>query len=228
MPVTEFAILRLKATPPDNEVHDLLTSAMRLQDEWHAAHFPGLPSSASDRAAAWFEQIEDPTQILTTAKWASVAAHWDWIRSDANTGVMAALDGHIVAGDTVLFHVDADIFGGGPEAAGNAPSGSVPLLQSPVISVSRMFVASRDKEAFAALFGEVRGVLEEYASPGSVGFGWREDLEARAEEEEFVVVCGWESVEKHLGFARAPGYSRFNEIQQFVARADIKHYKRFL
>jgi hypothetical protein len=51
---------------------------MQTQDEWHLAHFPHLPSSAPSRAAVWFAQVEDPSVLLTTARWESVAAHWDW------------------------------------------------------------------------------------------------------------------------------------------------------
>jgi hypothetical protein len=51
---------------------------MQTQDEWHLAHFPHLPSSAPSRAAVWFVQVEDPSVLLTTARWESVAAHWDW------------------------------------------------------------------------------------------------------------------------------------------------------
>ncbi|GAB1314185.1 ABM domain-containing protein [Madurella fahalii] len=221
MAVTEFAVIHLTSTPLSNSVRELLTSSTNVQDSWHAANFPTLPSSASDRAVAWFEQIEDPSQLMTTARWDSVAAHWQWIRSDGNIGVMTALGVHIVSQDTVLFHVDADIF----EEASS--SGSIQLLQSPVISVSRILVASENKGAFDAKFDEVKSVLEEYASPGLVRFGWREDLEAGAKEE-FVLVCGWESVEKHLDFAGAPGFDQFQGIQQFIETADIKHYKRFL
>lgn len=224
MTVTEFAIIHLTSARLSDAVRELLTASIPLQDEWHAAHFPAHRSSAADRAVAWFEQVEDPGWIMTTARWDSVDAHWQWIRSEANAGIMAKLgDGHIVPHDTALFHVAADIFDKAVPA-----SGSVPLLQSPVISVGRMFVASEKKGAFEAKFGEVKDVLEEHAGPDMVRFGWREDLEAGAREEEFVLVCGWESVEKHLGFPQVPGFSRFQPIQGFIEREDTKHYKRFL
>ncbi|KXX73327.1 hypothetical protein MMYC01_209763 [Madurella mycetomatis] len=221
MTVTEFAVIHFTSTPLSDSVREFLTSSTHLQDSWHAANFPTLPSSASDRAVAWFEQIENPSHLMTTARWDSVAAHWQWIRSDTNIGVMKALGDHIISQDTVLFHVDADIFDE------TSSPGSIQLLQSPVISVSRIFVAPENKEAFHAKFNKVRNVLEEYARPGLVQFGWREDIEAGTKEE-FVLVCGWESVEKHLGFAEAPGLGQFQEIQQYIETADIKHYKRVL
>lgn len=222
MTVTEFAILRLSAPPLRKEVRESLESATRAQDEWLAAHFPGLSSSASERAAAWFEETGDPSRILTTARWDSVAAHWQWIRSDVNVDIMTGLDKHNVSNDTVLFHVGADIFDD------SAPSGSVPLLQSPVISLARMSVAPENKQAFAARFAEVKGILEQHVSPFLVRFGWREELEAEAKEEEFVVVCGGESIDSHLKFSTNPVWSQDSQIVRLTVRVDVRHYKRFL
>ncbi|KAK4157635.1 hypothetical protein C8A00DRAFT_11549 [Chaetomidium leptoderma] len=240
MPVTEFALLQLsQPTPLTPHLRSTLASAMAVQDGWHAAAFPDLPSSARDRAAVWFAQVEDPSQILTTARWPSVDAHWSWIRSAENRGVMAALhdgDGHVVAAaDTVLFHVEGDLFGDEKASSSSSSSsragtgtGVVPLLESAVVSVGRVFVARQEREAFAAKFEEVRGVLEAYASPNQVRFGWRQDgeEEGAAGEDEFVLVCGWESVEKHFGFAESRDFARYGELRELIARVDLKHYKR--
>ncbi|KAK4109496.1 hypothetical protein N656DRAFT_783091 [Canariomyces notabilis] len=220
MTVTEFATLHFTSAPSLNEVRGALSSAIRAQDSWHAANFPDLPSSISDRAVALFEQIDDPTQILITTKWDSVEAHLQWIRSEQNTKIMTGLAAHIIPKDTVLFHVNGIIFG---DSAGT----SVPLLQAPVISVSRFFIPREERGSFEAKFGEVKGVLDKYVSPGSLRFGWREDLEEGAKEEEFVVVCGWETVESHSEFTNAAGFSQFQEIEQFIAQVDRKHYRRF-
>ncbi|AEO56244.1 hypothetical protein MYCTH_2032845, partial [Thermothelomyces thermophilus ATCC 42464] len=85
-PVTEFALLHLTTPSPHlpDSIRASLAAATRLQDAWHAKAFPALPSSAVDRAALWFPQVEDPSWLMTTAKWDSVAAHWDWIRSEEN------------------------------------------------------------------------------------------------------------------------------------------------
>jgi hypothetical protein len=54
------------------------------------------------------------------------------------------------------------------------------------------------------------------------------DGEEGAEEDEFVLVCGWESVEQHFGFAEAEGFARYGELRELIARTDLKHYKRLL
>jgi hypothetical protein len=88
-----------------------------------------------------------------------------------------------------------------------------------------MFVAREKRGAFAAKFDEVKGILEGYASPHLVRYGWREDGDEGAEEDEFVLVCGWESVEKHFGFAESGGFARYSEIRDLILRVDLKHYK---
>ncbi|KAK3899612.1 hypothetical protein C8A05DRAFT_17972 [Staphylotrichum tortipilum] len=222
MPVTEFALLHLSHPPPPRPgVLSTLADAMRLQTAWHAARFPQQPSSAAARAAVWFTQAEDPARLLTTARWASTAAHWEWIRSEANRGVMAGLvgGGEIVGEDTVLFHVEGEFFG----VVGS------PLLKSPVISLSRIFISRGKREAFVARFGEVKGILEGYAGGSDlVRCGWRDDVEEGAQEDEFVLVCGWESVEKHLAFPECPGFAEFDAIQELISRVDLKHYRPLL
>ncbi len=233
MPVTEFALLHLSHSPPYPPLLSTLASAMRLQTAWHAARFPQQPSSAAARAAVWFVQAENPARLLTTARWASTAAHWEWIRSEENAGVMAGLvdGGEIVGEDTVLWHVEGDLFGGGEDGAGGDGAeeegvGGSPLLQSPVISVSRIFVAREKREAFAARFGEVKGILEGYAGGSElVRYGWRDDGDEGVEEDEFVLVCGWESIEKHFGFPECPRFAEFDTIQELISRVDLNHYR---
>jgi heme-degrading monooxygenase HmoA len=200
---------------------------MRLQEEWHAAAFPNSGAAAVDRAAVWFSQIEDPTRIMTTARWESVEAHWDWIRSGSNTRTMAALEEHIIPQDTILFHVGHPgmdwngIFG---RISGLAQRGLLQPLDSPVISVERMSVKRGNKAALDAKLGKALGVLQEYARPHLVQSAWRQDLEDGAEEE-FVIVCGWESVQQHLAFADGPQFSKYSEIQPLISGADLKHYR---
>ncbi|KAK4127787.1 hypothetical protein N657DRAFT_688001 [Parathielavia appendiculata] len=228
MTVTEFALLHLRhplsASTPSRLLPTLAT-AMRLQDQWHLTHFPHLPSSAADRAAVWFTQVEDPSYLLTTANWESVAAHWKWIRSAENKRVMAELDGEVISGETVLLHVVGDIFCSSPSRSKSEPE-TIPLLRSPVISIQRTFIEKREKEAFAVRFEQIKGIVQEHAHPFLMRYGWREDVEDDAEEEEFVLVCGWESVEEHSACAETWESSKYSELRELVARVDLKHYTR--
>jgi hypothetical protein len=135
---------------------------------------------------------------------------------------MAGLEGHVIVGDTVLFHVGGTIFGGA--GASDGLSESVPLLESPVVSVLRMFVERGEREKFDARFEDVRMGLEEYANPHLVRSGWREDVEDGADEDEFVLVWGGEAVDVVDG----KGFAEYGEFSGLAARVDLKHYKRLL
>ncbi|KAK3360061.1 hypothetical protein B0T25DRAFT_118810 [Lasiosphaeria hispida] len=162
-------------------------------------------------------------------KWDSVAAHVQWMQSEENQSIMAKLMAEYLTmegpGDFALLHVEGDLFA---STATPAPGGAIDLLDSPVLSVEHLSIGGGKKEALISKFSEVRGILEEFAGQYAVSSGWREDIEAEGKEE-FVVISGWESVEKHQEFAQSPGFAKYNEIMQLVAKADAKHYnKRFL
>jgi heme-degrading monooxygenase HmoA len=221
MAVTEIAILHAKAGEVDGSLRKKLQAAQSIQDTWHASNFPNSPSSAADRGAAMFQQVEDPANILITAQWDSVAAHWQWIRSDENKSTMEDLSDQITSegmDGVVLIHLNAELF------SQPAPARAVHLLDSPVISIGRLRV--NDKEALAAKWCEVEGILKDFLTPHLVRTGWREDKGAN-DKDEFVLVCGWESVAQHAEFRESPGWAKYSEITKLVAEADIRHYRRF-
>ena len=222
MAVTEIAILHFNTPTHGEDVRQRLKQAQSVQEVWHTKHFPHLPSSRVERGDAMFEQLEDPARVLITARWDSVAAHWQWIGGDENKKIMAGLGDYIDSNNVVLFHLDdADIF------SGPAPQGMNRLTESPVISVARMFVSPEAKHLFSVKFEEVRSILEDFAKPHLVRGGWRVDKEGDAKEE-FVIFCGWESLEKHTEFKMHPAYSDYIKLLEFATGADMKHYKRIL
>lgn len=222
MAVTEIAILHFNTPTHREDIRQSLKRAQSVQEAWHAKHFPHLPSSQVERGDAMFEQLEDPAHVLITARWDSVAAHWQWIGGDENKKIMAGLGDYIDSNNVVLFHLDdADIF------SGPAPQGMILLTDSPVISVTRMVVGPEAKHLFSVKFEEVRGVLEDFARPYLVRGGWRVDKEAETKEE-FVLICGWESLERHFEFAKDPRFNEYKKIPELVTGTDIKHFKRFL
>ncbi|KAK0719711.1 hypothetical protein B0H67DRAFT_643033 [Lasiosphaeris hirsuta] len=167
-------------------------------------------------------QVEDQSKLLIATKWDSVVAHVQWMQSEENKSSMGKLMGEFLTmealGEFAMLHVEGELFG----------STGINLLDSPVLNVERLFADGEKKEALIGKFSEVRGILEEFASQYAVSSGWREAAEAE-EQEELVVISGWESVEKHNEFAQVPGFAKYNEITQLVAKADAKHYnKRFL
>ena len=224
MAVTEIAIIHSVSGGLDKDLEAALRAAPPVLHKWRADTFPGPSAAGSERGTAMFQQIEDPAKILLTEPWDSVSQHWQWIGSDANKGLMGGLATRIaVEGDdkVVFFHLDAEIF------TPAAPEGYKHLVDSPVISIGRMYVSAEGKAAFAAKFDEVKGILEDFAKPYLVRGGWRVDKEDEGKEE-FVMFVGWDAVEDHMAFAETPGFAKYSELRGFVTGADIKHYKRFI
>ncbi|KAK1673494.1 hypothetical protein BDP55DRAFT_556394 [Colletotrichum godetiae] len=101
------------------------------------------------------------------------------------------------------------------------------LLTAPVLSVGRFGVKSEKKEEFVKKYAEAKWVVEESSKPFPVRGGWR--IEKAAEElEEYIMYCGWETVEQHKAIAEHEGFKEWAGIQEFVTGTDIWHYKRLM
>ncbi|GKT58490.1 N-acetyltransferase 9 protein [Colletotrichum tofieldiae] len=101
------------------------------------------------------------------------------------------------------------------------------LLTAPVLSVGRFGVRSEKKEDFIKKYAEAKWVVEEAAKPYPVRGGWR--IERAAEDlEEFVMYCGWSTVEQHKAIAQREGFKEWAGIQEFVTGTDIWHYQRIM
>ncbi|KAK1827867.1 hypothetical protein QBC39DRAFT_360723 [Podospora conica] len=188
MPVTEFALLHL--TTPSPLAISTLRAALGVQNQWHAKQYPHLP--ASYPGSICLQSLDDPTEILITARWESVAAHWAWINGPDNAAVMGSLGPFMSQesneGDFSLLHVEGDLFEEGRGAA---------LLESPVVGVHRVLVkGQRNEEEVSRL----RGVFEN--PTGMVRAGWREDVEDGGKQE-YVIVCGWQHEELGKGVDHA-------------------------
>lgn len=215
MPVTELALLHLTPSP---SALTQLRAALTIQDKWHAKTYPHLPPSFP--GSICFQSVSHPTEILITARWESVAAHWAWIKSDANASVMDTLGPYISkeeggSEDFSLLHVDGDIFG---EAVGEG----VGLLESLVVGVCRVEVEG-GREEFGGVVEGWKSYLAAAAAPHVVKGGWREDVEAE-ERQEFVVVSGWES---EGSATEAEQAGQFIEVNGRVSLKST-HYKRIL
>ncbi|KAK1726552.1 hypothetical protein CaCOL14_004344 [Colletotrichum acutatum] len=101
------------------------------------------------------------------------------------------------------------------------------LLTAPVLSVGRFGVKSEKKAEFVKKYAEAKWVVEESSKPFPVRGGWR--IEKAAEDlEEYVMYCGWETVEQHKAIAEHEGFKEWAGIQEFVTGTDIWHYKRLM
>ncbi|MBE3048505.1 hypothetical protein IMZ48_39590, partial [Candidatus Bathyarchaeota archaeon] len=108
MTVTEIAIVHL-SSPLTPKTLQALEEAQRIQDKWAQEQDPLLPASRVARGTGMLQQNGDPSAIVITTRWASPAAHQQWIGTEANKQAMEKLMPLIVADGEkklVLFHVD--------------------------------------------------------------------------------------------------------------------------
>lgn len=95
MPITEFALLRLKEQEPSAQTKSSLRDVVKQQSAWskYPVHF--------------LRQIEDSGLVYLLGGWASVAEHFgDWITSEPNQRLLAELKDAIDI--EWLFHLEID------------------------------------------------------------------------------------------------------------------------
>lgn len=100
MPVTEIALLRLRAEEPSPITKTNLIQAQHAQSEF------------SKYPARFFRQIEDPQCFYITGGWESVAVHTgDWITSETNLANLGRLKDDVDV--EWMFHLEMDVSLGG-------------------------------------------------------------------------------------------------------------------
>ena len=215
MTVTELSIIHLKA-PVTPEFKALCEKAQAIRDA-------ALPGTSRSRGSAAFEQIEDPTVLLVTSQWGAPADHLAQVATETNTETTAAFMEYMhVEGEKApaSFHIEGILF----DAAEDSPS----LLDSPVISVSRLSIPSAKKQEFIDKFSAARDQLAKALAPNPMKSGWR--IEKASEDlEELVAITGWESFEKSEKFRESGGPAGLApDMAELVSNLDRKNYKRFM
>lgn len=101
------------------------------------------------------------------------------------------------------------------------------LLQSPIIRLGRYFIASDDRTRFSANRLKIKHLFDDFAKPHQVKDPWK--IQEPGKEQEFVFICGWPTVKKHMEFANTEGFTVYIEAHSESARRfDLKHYQRLL
>lgn len=218
MTVTEFALVHL-SSPLSPQTLQALEEAQCIQDKWAQEQDPQLPPGRIDRGTGMLQQNEDPSAILVTARWASPAAHWEWIGTDANKRAMSKLMPLIVTqGEKklVLFHVDSVLF---PPPGDGVTS----ALESPVLSVYHYRVGSSAKNKFESTLRETMAGLNTDAEP-LFRWGWRIEKD-KEDTDELLMVRGWDSEEQRVGFT---GSKALDELSADAFEVNVYSYKRIV
>ncbi|OQD61831.1 hypothetical protein PENPOL_c015G01162 [Penicillium polonicum] len=198
MPVTELALLRLKAQDAHSSTKSGLLEAQKKQTGY------------SDYPVTYLRQIEDPLFFYLLGGWESVEKHTgegQWLSSEVNQNLLARLQSDLDV--SWMFHLDAD------------PSTCKIPLDAPVLAITRCFVEASKKEEFDAVFKAVVSHLNAYTAPFSVCGAWRIDKEG--EDEEFVLFSGWNEVQDHIAFAESEASREFGKLKPLMKDADVKH-----
>lgn len=198
MPVTELALLRVKAQDAHSSTKSGLLEAQKKQTGY------------SEYQVTYLRQMEDPSFFYLLGGWESVEKHTgegQWLSSEVNRNLLAQLQSDLDV--SWMFHLDVD------------PSTSKIPLNAPALAITRCFVETSKKEEFDAVFKAAVSHLNAYTAPFSACGAWRIDKEG--EDEEFVLFSGWSQVQDHIDFGGSEASSEFGKLKALMKDADVKH-----
>lgn len=201
MAVTELALLSLlpPSTLNDTSLWKKLNSAKNAMETF------------TQRNLFFFSQIENPASLYIIGEWEDVKQHReDYIPSQTNQQMLALLKDQVSV--EWLIHIDID--------QENLP------FSAPIISVSRHFISSGQKETYGGTFEAVSHHLRSYVTPSHFARGWRTEREEGSDQEEDLLIAGWDNVASHHAFAQSDGFEELARIREFMKDADIKYAKR--
>lgn len=204
MPITEIALLHLSS---DVTIDD---AALRSK----LAHAKTVMQNYTGRSFYYLQQVEDPTYIYIIGEWESLDQHMnDFIPSDDNQALLESLRGLLNV--EWLLHIDA------PHTDLPLPEANASKQKAPVLAIGRHFVKDGQKEQFKQTFDEKKHHLQAFVTEGRLGGGWRIDNDK--DEDEWVLLTPWESVEQHFAFAKTDGFKEYSKIIGYIKGAEIKH-----
>ncbi|KFA80354.1 hypothetical protein S40288_11739 [Stachybotrys chartarum IBT 40288] len=175
-----------------------------------------LVSAQTDHRLA-FNQVEDHNiYLITDGPHSAVSqAVSKPAGAENKIGTLAASRGFVGTGNVTM-------------SASSILEGSTPPLQSPVISIGRFAIEKDSRARFDEEWENIKGILEDFAKPYSTTSGWAESggLETPTRDE-FIMIVGWPSVQRHMEFASTEGFAKYAAIiHGFMKEAEVKHYAR--
>ncbi|KAL1894725.1 hypothetical protein Sste5346_005700 [Sporothrix stenoceras] len=239
MTVTEFGVTKGSGESFTPEFRSAVEAALASQTKWLKIDPAATGANPTTGSRAWLlQQIEDPASVLLAATWTTVDQHTEWATTDPDRDtLLPAIGKHLYqpkgdddpAKPVILVHTEGDVF---TNAGEPIPEGKRALLDSPVISVTRMYVTAGKKAEFEKALNDTKGLIEGYTSPNIVRGAWRVDKEKDAatgeDKEEYVLVAGWESREAHYAIADTDIGPKLAAFTSLLDGRDSKHYKRLL
>ncbi|PHH86556.1 hypothetical protein CDD83_10065 [Cordyceps sp. RAO-2017] len=215
MPVTEFAVLKLRGGHDRLELLEALMQCQELQDEWMHQNQPCSVESNVNFSSMYFERPEpepepdeadeaDAPALLITAPWDSPEAHGDWIQSRENQTCNGKLSEYIEPGcdSVLLFHV---------EPAGRRAQIRGAFLSKGTFHICNMTVAPGRRKPLQEAYQSLEDAVADRGMRHELWAGWR--IEKSGDKEEFVIFWS-DSV---LG----------DRLRHLMSFADTKVHRRF-
>lgn len=208
MPVTELAILPLA---PGVGLSDKGIRGRLLRSKQVMETALGIPG----RRFVYYQGVEDPTVLYLLGDWLSTDEHWkDFIPSPENQELLEILKHDLDIPRIEMYHIDL-------------PAADVPT-EANAIGIGWHTVRQDDKTSFDRRILDIKGWLKEGVS-GEMkpAGGWRvEKASGQQGSEEFVLFCGLEDVDKHLGFAKTLTFEKCDRIRDLVQDVSVQHGTR--
>ncbi|CAD6441901.1 c14056da-f1eb-42eb-b886-77d1f9d946b2 [Sclerotinia trifoliorum] len=205
MPCTELALLPL-TTPLSPHLIPKLQIAKHVLET--AAGYP----------CYFYQQVENPSYIYIVGTWDSPQHHERFIPSVQNLGRGIRM-WHLQCDALLSLRLGID------KEPEEADSKKKSPFSAPIISCTRYFITSSNKEGFREKFDSVKHVLADEVREYEIEGGWRIEKEAE-DKEEWVMFCGWKSVERHLGFGKKEGFREWRGIVDWVDGFEVRHLRR--
>lgn len=206
MPVTEFAIIKLRGGHDQLEFLETLMECQELQDDWTHDNQPHNLESNINLSSMYIEQ-SDPPSLLITAPWDSPEAHGEWIQCSENQACNGKLSGYIAPGcnSVLLFHMDP---------AGEQPEMRMSFAHKSSFNVCRITVTADKRDSLQKAYQELEGRLLGNGDGPKVWAGWR--IEKSGDAEEFVVFWSDDVPDEHLNrlmsFSNDRDHRRFKHV----------------
>jgi heme-degrading monooxygenase HmoA len=210
MTITEIALLHLASSITIEDAD--LRSAL--------AHAKAVMEGYTGNTFYYFQQTEDPSYIYIFGEWESLDQHMNhFIPGAENQAVLESLKDKM----TVDWLLHADVSHADLPLPFSDAERAKALRGELVLCVGRHFVKEGKREMFQESFKANKHHLQNYVTEGTIGGGWRIDIEGGRDE--WVLLCPFKDVQQHLDFAKSEGFEHYAQIREYIDGAEIKHAK---
>jgi heme-degrading monooxygenase HmoA len=160
------------------------------------------------------QEVEDPSCIYIIGEWDSLDQHTnDFIPSAENQALLENLK-ELLSVEWLL-HIDAS------HAALPLPASAQNQAKASVYALVRHYVKNGQRAQFQETYENEKRHLQAFVTEGTIGGGWLVDNDG--DEEVWMLLTPWTSVEQHHAFAETAGFAEYGRIREHIEGAEIKH-----